>query len=137
MRIGATESITSNKAGILKKSAQQNLHFSAFNITVQGASRQLCLAALLGNESPVLQLLQDGADIEWKSGNEENKISETFLYKGLAPEAEIDPCAGKTPLHLAAESGHFAMVEVLLDRGAYTDARDLNETTALHLAAAK
>lgn len=41
-----------------------------------------------------------------------------------------DP-SGKTPLHLAAESGHRDMVQILVDAGADIDAEDEESTTPM------
>ena len=42
---------------------------------------------------------------------------------------------GLTPLHCAARSGHDAVVDLLLERGAPVSAKTRNGLTALHMAA--
>lgn len=42
---------------------------------------------------------------------------------------------GRTPLHMTAIHGRFTRSKMLLDAGAFPDARDKNGNTALHIAA--
>ena len=44
---------------------------------------------------------------------------------------------GNTPLHIAAECGYEADVNILLDHNACSDAQNCNHETPMHLAATK
>ena len=46
-----------------------------------------------------------------------------------------EPCEGMAALHLAAQGGNVPVVELLLSKGARTDARDIFGRTPVHLAA--
>ncbi|XP_068109697.1 GA-binding protein subunit beta-2-like [Hyperolius riggenbachi] len=72
--------------------------------------KRLLEAARCGNDDEVRQLMQSGAP---------------FTTDWL----------GTSPLHLAAQSGHFSTVKVLLQAGISRDARTKVDRTPLHLAA--
>ena len=44
---------------------------------------------------------------------------------------------GNTPLHMAASSGHFPVVQYLCEQGADKEARGNNDITPLHMVAEK
>jgi hypothetical protein len=74
--------------------------------------------------------LHRAARIGWEAG------LRSALASGEEPNA-VDPGgSGQQPLHYAAENGHLACVEVLLEAGADARARTWNGYTALHFAAA-
>lgn len=74
-------------------------------------------AAALGHLTVVEFLLNSGMDINART------VANTNGYT--------------TPLALAAEGGHRAMVELLIDKGANPEATNLDGNTALHLATEK
>ncbi|KAJ9654638.1 hypothetical protein H2201_008961, partial [Coniosporium apollinis] len=55
--------------------------------------------------------------------------------KYLKPGVDQRDSRGRTALHEAARSGNEAMVQLLLEKGADSNAKDKGGTTALHLAA--
>jgi ankyrin repeat protein len=59
-----------------------------------------------------------------------------FLNEGKIDIEAQDP-KGKTALHLAAEEGHYQIVELLLQRGAKIDTKDHAGYTPLKLAQEK
>lgn len=67
--------------------------------------------------------------------NDEEKV-ERLLRKGIP--ADVKDVAGYTALHYAARNGHDQICEILLQHGAYVDAKTGNGgATALHRAAAQ
>ena len=74
--------------------------------------RQLWLATLNGNEAAARDLIVRGADVNCR-----------------------EPGSGSTPLVVAAEMGHDAIVRALLDAGADTDLAANDGATPLHIAA--
>ena len=52
-----------------------------------------------------------------------------------AGELDLGGTGGRTPLHLASIGGHFQCVRMLLQKGAWADAFDAGDNSALHLAA--
>lgn len=72
---------------------------------------QLNEAALNGDTDIVLELLEEGADVNWEA-------KRGFKY-------------GWTPLMFAASEGHIDILDILLDYGADIDARDNDGYSAL------
>lgn len=66
-------------------------------------------------------------------------VVETLLARGVRPECRTrfaTPLhARRTPLHFAAQAGHLAIAERLLDAGADADVLDARSDRPLHLAA--
>mmetsp|Transcript_45039 Transcript_45039/g.118078 ORF Transcript_45039/g.118078 Transcript_45039/m.118078 type:complete len:338 (+) Transcript_45039:66-1079(+) len=80
----------------------------------------LWLACAAGHVEMAKVLLDAGSDV----GAKTNAKGELVL-------------AGETPLHAASKGGHTACVNLLLDRGAYIDARDARGITPLYVASFK
>ncbi|KAL2844114.1 hypothetical protein BJY01DRAFT_248356 [Aspergillus pseudoustus] len=79
-------------------------------------------AALAGNKERVTLLLEIGADIEANRS-------------GLKHSRELGPgYDSMTPLHLAANMNHIAVVQALVKHGANKEARDFGNNTPLMLA---
>lgn len=72
---------------------------------------RLCDAVLAGDEATVTDLFSKKAPVNWSP-----------------------PESGKTPLHLAAETGSGRLVNILLNNGAKIEAEDVAKSTPLHLA---
>jgi ankyrin repeat protein len=85
-----------------------------FNGATRVADGALFACAVVGDLAGVQQRLDEGADIEER----------TDLLQGqhLAFSIDINRSGYRTPLSAAAEGGHLAVVEVLLQRGAKVDA---------------
>lgn len=56
-----------------------------------------------------------------------------LICEGLKVNVQSED--GRTPLHMTAIHGRFTRSKMLLDAGAFPDARDKNGNTALHIAA--
>jgi len=84
-------------------------------------------AAAEGNLELVKSLLS-------KSQSNAGQSWGAWLWGGVQAVDEQNS-EGQTALHCAAESGRFAMVELLLERGAQIELRDNSKQTALHCAA--
>lgn len=102
-------------------------------------------AAQAGDVEQVRNLLRQGADVNapqadgltalhWAALNDDVGTLEVLLYAG-ATIRPLTRVGGYTPLHLAARSGHSAVVGALLEAGA--DANHWTDTgvTPLHFAA--
>lgn len=58
-------------------------------------------------------------------------MAELLIAKDADVNVQVD---GTTPLHIAAEAGHIALVKLLITKGANVDARTKDGETALRLA---
>ncbi|KAF3834733.1 hypothetical protein F7725_027291 [Dissostichus mawsoni] len=79
-------------------------------------SDELCNAAARGKLPKVLELLQNGADV-----NGFNKYNRTALQALLSEGADFkirDPVLALTPLHDAARAGYIGSVQKLVQFGA-------------------
>jgi ankyrin repeat protein len=103
-------------------------------------------AARMGDQALVRQLLGTGADVNtaqgdgmtalhWAAANGDVGLAEMLVRAGANLKA-VTRISATTPLLLAAENGHAAVVGALLDAGADAKAGDASGTTALMLAAA-
>ena len=101
----------------------------------------LHLAAEIGNEVVVIELLKAGANIEAKDQREYTplhwsiyfghiEVVKFLIEKGAIKEAKGQD--GITPLHLAAEIGNEVLVLELLKAGANIEAKDQDGQTPLH-----
>ncbi|KAI9853089.1 MAG: hypothetical protein M1838_001590 [Thelocarpon superellum] len=105
----------------------------------------LMKAASLGLEEMVQFLLEQGAEMELKSGPKQRtalhvavmmgheKVTEILLAHGA--DIESRESAGFRALHFAAANACHSILEKLIAKGAKLDERDAKECTALHHAA--
>ncbi|MCA1790038.1 MAG: ankyrin repeat domain-containing protein, partial [Thioalkalivibrio sp.] len=102
-------------------------------------------AAQANDVAQVRTLLRQGADVNapqpdgltalhWAALNDSQEIVDVLLYAGANMEP-LTRVGGYTPLHLAARSGHAAVVRSLLEHGADADRWTSTGVTALHFAA--
>ncbi|PIG80286.1 hypothetical protein AARAC_011254 [Aspergillus arachidicola] len=98
-------------------------------------------AVATGNRQVADILLQAGVDINIGVERNFSTISmearETTYQRRQPPqtaEANITNAVGLTPLHFAACSGHSAMTEYLLDKGANPNSQSHDGDTPLHIA---
>lgn len=103
-------------------------------------------AAMRGEASAVKALLQQGADVNaaqgdgmtalhWAARRGDLDTAQMLLYAGANVRATTR-LGGHTPLLLASQMGHGAVIEVLLKAGADPKSATANGATALMLAAA-
>lgn len=74
----------------------------------------LHVGAMRGDPGPMGLLLEAGADIE-----------------------KVEPSTGTAPLHMAAQMGHYAVIDVLVSAGANVDKQAINGETPLYMAASR
>ena len=107
---------------------------------------RLHLAALGRNEQAMRLLLEQGADINARKGNQftplhgaayngHDEVARLLLEKGADINAREED--QWTPLHLAAQNGHDQVARLLLGQGADINARTNKQYTPLHWAAQK
>ncbi|KAJ8681182.1 hypothetical protein QAD02_016969 [Eretmocerus hayati] len=75
--------------------------------------------------------------IQLKQALNERKIEimESLLQEGCPVNVHPQGCDGRTPLHYSIYLGHTGIVKKLLQRGASVNVKNLNNETALILAA--
>jgi ankyrin repeat protein len=95
----------------------------------------LLRAAQANNTALAAQLLRSGASID--AGDPANAPSVWEQIQARLDNDEIDREYGETPLMLASEQGHAAMVQFLLLHGANANARDTDGYTPLLFAVEK
>uniref|UniRef100_A0A4W4G7V7 Protein kinase domain-containing protein n=1 Tax=Electrophorus electricus TaxID=8005 RepID=A0A4W4G7V7_ELEEL len=105
----------------------------------------LHFAAQGGDDRAVRLLLDAGAsaDVKDKDSWTPLHLASQNGYEGvvrlLLPRLEAvdkqEACDGRTPLQVACMYGHLRIAKLLLARGAYANAADSGQATALHLAA--
>ena len=102
-------------------------------------------AARAGDRAAVQKLLRDGADVNlaqgdgmsalhWAAVNGDLALADVLLQGGAIVTSRTR-LGGYTPLALAAEAGHGAVVAALIKAGADVNAADTSGTTVLMLAA--
>jgi ankyrin repeat protein len=106
----------------------------------------LIMAAERGYADCVKALIAGGADLEAEGSggftalaiavkNGHAGCAEALIASGAAVDAKAAAWEGKTPLHLAAESGRRDIGDLLLAKGARANLTDERGRTPLHLAA--
>ena len=100
-------------------------------------------AAKAGNEALVSQLIEQGAEVDWRDDN--NNTALHYAAKGGDPPVvthlldsgwslEARNMPGLTPLSVAAVNGNLETVKTLLLRGALIDTQRDDKETPLHVA---
>ena len=99
-------------------------------------------AAIEGNQQVLERLLEAGTSIDSTDNLSLPALHHAILHGHhdamvllLEKGANLEAVHGSTPLHAACRSGHFKMVEYLLDRGSKMDDRTKFGSTPLHFAA--
>lgn len=109
--------------------------------TNSGGKSDLNLAVEAGHLLRVMELLENGADVNVVSGDSSTPIHQALLLRNesiakvlLEHDASINvpTSEGWQPLHCAASKGMVSTVSLCLSRGACISARTLNGQTALH-----
>jgi ankyrin repeat protein len=114
--------------------------------TDENGRTPLMRAALKGDRTELLALIENGADVNGKSksgvtalmlaaGSGRVDIVQDLLSKGADVNAKTS--GNYTPLMCAALNGHTKIVKVLLDGGADVSAKDNSGQTAMKYAEAK
>jgi ankyrin repeat protein len=115
-------------------------------MVVAQAKAPVADAAMARDAEAVRKLIKDGAEINaaqgdgmtalhWAAMRGDAEMAATLLYAGASTRATTR-LNNYTPLHLAAQAGHLAVIEALLKGGANASAATSNGTTPLMLAAA-
>ncbi len=105
----------------------------------------LAMACAAGNWRLAKFLLERGASVApakalspllaAATADDDDPAGVQLLLRHRAQLADAVDLDGRSALHLAAQAGHSAIVQNLLDSGAGVDARDATQTTPLMLAA--
>jgi ankyrin repeat protein len=101
-------------------------------------------AAMKGDIEAVRVLLKAGAEVNapqgdgmtalhWAAETGNLQLANLLIFAGANLEA-VTRVARYTPLLIAAEAAHGALVEALVEAGANVDARTVGGATALHVA---
>ncbi|CCX11906.1 Similar to Putative ankyrin repeat protein MM_0045; acc. no. Q8Q0U0 [Pyronema omphalodes CBS 100304] len=104
----------------------------------------LSFAVESGDEAVVRIIIEKGADIEAKNNSGETPLSYAARVEYVTPvvkllldkgaEVNSPSCIGKTPLMLAAEDGAEDNMQLLLERGADSEATDdIGHTVWYHM----
>ena len=118
------------------------LHLSSFFLLRQCSHLLCCLLARVRHSCVLVHFLMDAQPTDAleqqlyavaSQGDLEQVAA--ALNQGVAIDWRNLNAASTTPLHIAAQQGHEAVVRLLLGRGASIDATDQEHRTALHTAA--
>lgn len=113
-------------------------------LKAHGAEVTLTIAAMLGDEREVRELLDKGADVNGKASDGLTALigAAELGHAGMAnlllergADVNAQDKEGRTAIIYAARRGHADIVKVLLDKGADVNARAADGTTALVMAA--
>jgi ankyrin repeat protein len=106
-----------------------------------GGTRDIHLAARMGNAEALKRLLDGGVDPNLRDdfgvtplhcAASENREAAVAMLLAAGAEASAADQGATTPLHLAAGGGHRRVVEMLLDADAQVDAPDDRGSRPLH-----
>jgi ankyrin repeat protein len=104
------------------------------DVRAQGGGTTLDWAAGGGREVPVRLLFETEADIDKSQGRETALFREVWIGHEVRDEGKW-PALHGAAIHGAAGSGHEAVVQLLLEKGAEVDAKTGCGATPLHWAA--
>ncbi|KAJ1322880.1 ankyrin repeat domain-containing protein 50 [Microdochium nivale] len=117
----------------------------AVDIAAQSGRTPLHDAVSAAKEAMVEFLLQNRADPSFRTAESQWTALHTAANAGNVPVANLllsaradcnaEASLGRTPLLIAAEHGHDAMIECLLDHGANIEACDFGGNSTIHVAA--
>ncbi|WP_374699517.1 ankyrin repeat domain-containing protein [Wolbachia endosymbiont (group A) of Limnophora tigrina] len=112
----------------------------------ENLNQELLTAAAQGDLDKVTNLIEQGAEVEAKDKDKDNKtplhlaaeggykiVVDFLLSNGANIEAK-DNKDGWTPLHYAVMKGHSEIVQLLLDRGANINSKAYNGREPIHAA---
>lgn len=116
------------------------------SVAIGAADTRVADAARDGDRAAVRNLLRDGADVNaphgdgmtalhWAAMNGDAEMTDVLLHGGASLVSRTR-LGRYSPLALAAEAGHGAVVTALVKAGADVNAADTSGTTVLMLAAA-
>lgn len=137
LHLAACFSLTESIEKLLKRKYPLNSKDGNGGTTLHWASRY-------GNEAVVKLLLDKDVDPEtpdtylctplhWASKYGNKTAANLLIERKKANINALDKDSG-TPLHLASENGHEAIVKLLLEKGADLEALDSDDSTPLHRA---
>jgi len=119
------------------------------DLSINEKGEKLQQAVKDGNLDTVVQLLQDGADVNWKDGNEHTTLHVATMYgshesivsKLIECKADVNAfdAMGYQPLHFVASTGNFSCMSKLLeskaDAAATIASNNKEHKTPLHFSA--